>query len=317
MAEYRHLSIPDPEWKDFPINIPTGTRIEPITPWLRDKVPITHEAGLDIYEIDIKARDAHAICCRVYSKVHEQSAFPLLVYNHSGGYVKGSLETDDRCCRLLARELDVVVLSVEYRLAPENKFPKGFEDCFDVVRWCTSRQLDLGVDLNRGFILGGTSAGANIAAGIAHLARDEKLKPPITGLVLLAGSFCSHEAILERYEDRLLSIVELTDAPGLTLAQIDYFAREYGAPPTDPRYTTLLFDSHAGLAKKAYVSVCGWDPKRDDSFLFEQLLKEAGTETVLDVNPGLPHAFWTDCPELPVSIAWEKRLVEGVRWMLE
>jgi acetyl esterase/lipase len=77
-----------------------------------------------------------------------------------------------------------------------------------------------------------------------------------------------------------------------------------------------LLENHANLSQKAFFSVCGWDPRRDDGLLLEKLLKEEGTETKLDVNPGLPHGFWTTCPELPVSRNWEQKLVDGLRWIL-
>ncbi|KAI1038858.1 hypothetical protein LB503_007603 [Fusarium chuoi] len=145
---------------------------------------------------------------------------------HGGGYVTGGLETDDVTCRALALEILVVVASVEYRLAPEHKFPVGFEDSFDVVRWAASPegQTTLNTDLSKGFILGGTSAGANFTAGISHLARDEGLTPRITGVVFLAGSFCHPDVRPKKYLDRILSVDEIDDAPGLTRKSIDYFA---------------------------------------------------------------------------------------------
>jgi acetyl esterase/lipase len=103
----------------------------------RERLPITPEDGLRIFEIEIKAREGYQIRCRLYSQ-HDKTGLPLFIYMHGGGYVKGSLETDDRYCRILARELDVLILSIEYRLAPEYKFPIGFGDCFDVVKWVRS-----------------------------------------------------------------------------------------------------------------------------------------------------------------------------------
>ncbi len=90
---------------------------------------------------------------------------------------------------------------------------------------------------------------------------------------------------------------------------------KYGAPPTDKRLSSLLFDSHADIARKAYFSVCGWDPRRDESLLLEQLLREEGLGTKLDVYPGLPHGFWTTCPDLPESKRWLEKLLQGLAWM--
>lgn len=102
----------------------------------RDRLPITPEPGLLIEEFTISARDGYPIRLRHYRRTDSaDKALPMFVYIHGGGWVTGSLETDDPTCRRLARELELVVLNVEYRLAPEHKFPQGVEDCFDVVKW--------------------------------------------------------------------------------------------------------------------------------------------------------------------------------------
>jgi acetyl esterase/lipase len=105
----------------------------------RDHLPITPQANLNIEEFTVSARDGHLICVRAYSQT-DCTDLPLLIYLHGGGFVTGGLETDDDSCRALAAQIPLVVLNVEYRLAPENKFPVGFEDSFDVVRWVSYRQ---------------------------------------------------------------------------------------------------------------------------------------------------------------------------------
>lgn len=101
----------------------------------RDHLKITPDPDLTIYEINIPARDNHPICARVYKQSNLSNPLPLLIYLHGGGFVTGGLETDDASCRTLAKEIPLLILNVEYRLAPENPFPIGFEDSFDVVRW--------------------------------------------------------------------------------------------------------------------------------------------------------------------------------------
>lgn len=97
----------------------------------------------------------------------------------------------------------------------------------------------------------------------------------------------------------------------------DHIAGLYGAPPEDKRLSPLLFDSHADIAKKAYFAICGWDPRRDEAILLEQLLQEADLSTKSHVYSGLPHGFWTTCPDLPVSKKWLEDLLQGMRWLLE
>jgi len=124
--------------------------------------------------------------------------------------------------------------------------------------------------------------------------------PSLTSLLFLTSSFCHPDVRPAAYRDRIISVDEINAAPGLTRKSIDYFAAKYGAPPEDKRLSPLLFESHAGLAKKAIFYICGWDPRRDEALLFEQLLKKEYVDTKKYVYSGLPHGFWTTCPDLNV-----------------
>lgn len=102
----------------------------------RARDPIVPQDGLDIQEFEVPVRDGASIRLRSYRGTsHGDATLPLFLYMHGGGYVTGGLETDDSTCRVIALKLPILVVSVEYRLAPEHKFPVGFEDCFDIVRW--------------------------------------------------------------------------------------------------------------------------------------------------------------------------------------
>lgn len=117
----------------FPKNLPEGTTIRGMT---RERKPIVPQPGIDIIEFDVPLRDGANTTLRTYRQAASANRrLPALVYMHGGGFVTGSLETDDAPCRAIAEALDLVVVNVEYRLAPEYQFPVGFEDCFDVVRW--------------------------------------------------------------------------------------------------------------------------------------------------------------------------------------
>lgn len=286
----------------------------------RDTFPIEPEEGLDIFEIAVSAHtDNYQIPVRVYRPTRAgDTRLPVLVYIHGGGWVTGSLETDDHLCRNLARHLDIVVLNVAYRLAPEHPFPVGFEDSYDVVKWCATSvaQQKLKVDVRKGFLLGGTSAGGNFTAGIASFARDEKLQPPLTGLLMLAGNVTDSEVIPTEFKDRILSLEEITDSPGLSKAVMEHFAELYKADPGDKRRSPLLFDSYAGLATKAVVVVCGWDPRRDEMLVYEELLRKAGTSTKLKVYAGLSHGFWTVCRDLPTARQFDQDMLENIKFLL-
>jgi acetyl esterase/lipase len=92
---------------------------------------------------------------------------------------------------------------------------------------------------------------------------------------------------------------------------------EYGAPATDVRRSPLLFESHAGLVQRAVVYACGWDPRRDETLLVEEILRAEGVATKKYIYPGLPHGFWGTCPGLEESKGWKRDLLKGVRFLLE
>lgn len=115
----------------FPNNLPSNTQTYIMN---RDHNPIVPHPELTITEITLPVRDNTPITLRIYRPKCHKESLPLLVYMHPGGYVTGGLETDDATLRQIAL-LGLVVVSIQYRLAPDFKFPTGFEDCFDVVRW--------------------------------------------------------------------------------------------------------------------------------------------------------------------------------------
>ncbi|KAF2032908.1 alpha/beta-hydrolase [Setomelanomma holmii] len=308
VEEYRQYAIPN--------NLPPNTPIDRMT---RDRLPMATDPELDIHEIIVENQTT----VRIYRRKNAH-ALPLFVYMHGGGFVTGSLETDDKTCPGIAKQVDVCVLSIEYRLAPEHPFPTGFEDCWEVLAWIISEdgEATVDVDLERGFLVGGTSAGANLTAGLAH---QYKHCPPypkcpqITGLVFWAGSWCHPDVRPAHMRPDILSVDEIDDAPGLTRTSIEYFFQKYGASRDNVRYSPLLNDveSWQNVVRKAYFAICGWDPRRDEAILFAKMLTEQGLDMKDHIYAGLPHGFWTTCPNLPVSKDWEMNTIAAVKWMLK
>ncbi|KXT17282.1 hypothetical protein AC579_519 [Pseudocercospora musae] len=282
-------------------------------------LPIKPQDSLTIDELFDVQIDGEPIPLRRYRQTSLPEHSPLLLHMHGGGFVTGSLETDDYMCREIALGAPVVVVSIAYRLAPEHPFPTGFNDCLQVIRWAFpfEGQRVLGVDLRRGFLLGGESAGGNFTAGHAHAMLEQDRKPQLSGLLFKASSFCHPDVRPEQYRDRIASVDEVDDAPGLTVKSIKFFADKYGTPYDDRRYSPLLHPSRKGLAKKAFFQTCGWDSRRDEAILYRKFLQEEGIETREKIYKGLPHGFWTTCPDLPESKAAIQDTVDGVKWMLE
>jgi acetyl esterase len=228
-----------------------------------------------------------AIPARLYTPktLRERNGLaPCLVFFHGGGWVIGNLETHDVVCRKLASEGELRVISVDYRLAPEHKFPAAVDDSIIATRWIAANTKKLGIDASR-LIVGGDSAGGNLAAVVALDARDGN-GPEIAGQLLVypATEFARTHASHREPETSIL----------LTHSVIGWFANHYmgGADRTDWRASPARAKTLAGLPP-AYVLTAGADPLRDEGDEYAARLKEAGVPITYRHFPGQFHGFFT------------------------
>jgi acetyl esterase/lipase len=145
---------------------------------------------------------------------------------HGGGWVLGGLDSSELLCRVWAEDFHGVAVNVDYRLAPEFKFPLPVFDCYDAVRWTASHSEVHGGDLSKGFIVAGVSAGANMAVTVAHLARDEKMSPALTGCWLSIPSLLAPMVVPDRYKKDYLSREQNKNAPILNQGTLAFFRSE-------------------------------------------------------------------------------------------
>ncbi|KAL0578339.1 hypothetical protein V5O48_003653 [Marasmius crinis-equi] len=173
-------------------------------------------------------------------------------------------------------------------------------------------------DLSKGFLVGGVSAGGNLAAVLAHLARDdpEFNDTPLTGHFLEHPSLIRAGAYPEQFKSSLLSAERNIDDPILTPATRKALGDAYNPVPTDPKASPLLFPSHKGLPA-AYLQICGMDPVRDEAFLYEKILKAEGVPTKFDIYPGLPHGFVGVAPQITQGKKYIQDFGLGVGWLLK
>lgn len=185
-------------------------------------------AASDIEEADhdIPTRDGATIAVRTYCRRGTRGG-PVLVVLHGGGWILGGLDNEALLCRQFAEHLNGVAVNVDYRLAPEFKFPIPVYDSHDAVRWTASNPDVHGGDLSKGFIVAGVSAGANMAAAITHLARDEKMSPALTGCWLSIPSLLSPTVVPDKYKKDYLSREQNKNAPILNENAIALFRSEY------------------------------------------------------------------------------------------
>jgi acetyl esterase len=207
---------------------------------------------------------------------------PLLVYFHGGGWVYGDLDSHDATCRFLAERSRVRVLSVDYRLAPEDPFPAAYDDAVAAYRFVVEHAQDVGADPSR-LAVGGDSAGGNLAALVALVAAREGL-PLAFQLLVYPGTDASR-----RYESKRLFGKDLYLTESFMDQVMAWYVPER-ADRADPRVSPLLDDVPPGLAP-AYVATAGFDPLRDEGEAYARKLADAGVEVELHRFPDQIHGF--------------------------
>lgn len=217
---------------------------------------------------------------RLYDAQAERAPGPLLIFIHGGGWVIGDLETHEPFCIDLAIELDMPVVAIDYRLAPEHPFPAAFEDSLAAARWIASGPTELELQPTSLF-LAGDSAGGNLAAVVSATLRDEPAAVPIAGqwLIYPAVDPCVHYPSYDQFCEGHL----------LTKASMDWFEESYAGPKNDWRYSPLL----AGTANlpPTFVVTAALDPIRDQGRAYAARCTEAGVETIYLEVEGTIHGF--------------------------
>ncbi len=241
---------------------------------LSPKAPGIAEVRLHVFD--------SAVAVRSYRPVLDET-LPALVFFHGGGWAIGDLDTHDVLCRQLALGARCAVFSVDYRLAPEHPFPAAVEDCFSATQFVFRHAQALQVQAER-IAVGGDSAGGNLAAVVALMARDQG-GPPLACQLLIypaTDQRCQHASHERNGEGYLL-----------TKDSIRYFRAAYlpqEKDRTDWRASPLLAQSHAGLPP-AFVLTAGYDPLVDEGRAYAQRLAKAGVEVSYREHADMVHGF--------------------------
>ena len=223
---------------------------------------------------------AGEIGLRVFDARETREAGPLLLFLHGGGFVFGDLDTHEPFCAEMARELDMPVLAVDYRLAPENPWPAGVEDAVAAARWAAESPEALGRDVT-GLVLCGDSAGGNFAIIVSLALRDSPARVPVLAQWPIypaadpGKGYPSKEDFGEGYM--------------LTRLSMDWFEDCYQADPKDWRYSPLV-KSQQGMPPTLVVTA-SLDPIRDQGRAYAAACVEAGVETVYREAQGTIHGF--------------------------
>jgi acetyl esterase len=222
------------------------------------------------------------ISIRIYTPAGD-GPFPLLVFFHGGGWVVCNLDTHDNVCRNLANGAGCVVVSVDYRLAPEHKFPAAPEDCYAATQWIAENAARLNGDAAR-IVVGGDSAGGNLAAVVALMARDREGPALIFQLLIYPVTDATGSSP---------SMIENAEGYGLSREDMIWFANHYlnsKDEQKNPLVSPLLAQNLSDLPP-ALIITAEYDPLRDEGELYGQRLKDAGVPVTITRYNGTIHGF--------------------------
>ena len=230
----------------------------------------------------------HDIPIRIYLPEGE-GPFGVTMFFHGGGFVSGSLDSHDQMCRELATEASVAVVAVDYRLAPDHPFPAAVEDAYAATEWTAENAGEFGGDPDR-LAVTGDSAGGNLAAAVAHMARDRD-GPELAYQALLYPTV-SPDADWD-------SVEENGEGYFITAEDLEWFSEQYfedDADRQDPYAAPLLADDFEGLPP-ATVVTGGFDPLRDEGVAYAERLEEAGVDVTHRHYDDAIHAFVQLAPD--------------------
>jgi acetyl esterase len=228
---------------------------------------------------------AGSLPVRVYHPEPGKS-LPLVVYYHGGGWVIGDLELVDKPCRALANASRCVVASVNYRLSPETKFPGPAEDCYAATKWLAEHARDIGAD--QGFVaVAGDSAGGNLAAAVALMARDR-------GGLKISYQLLIYPVTAPARATPFASYRENGEGYLLTKGSMEWFWDHYLVTPDDAKnpYAAPLNASTLGDLPPAMVITAEFDPLRDEGQAYARRLQDAGVKVKASYYDGMIHGFF-------------------------
>ncbi len=219
---------------------------------------------------------------RIYTP-HGNGPFPILLFFHTGGWMVGDLDTQDPMCRRLTNMAGCIVVSVDYRLAPEHPFPAAPDDCYAATQWVATHALAFQGDPTR-IAVGGDSAGGNLATVVALMARDQGGPSLLFQLMLFPST---------DFRLNTASMEECAEGYNVTKAQMIWIRRTYLPNPQDwthPLASPMLAQNLAGLPP-ALIITAEYDPLRDEGEAYGKRLQKAGVQTKISRYAGMIHDF--------------------------
>ena len=233
-------------------------------------------------------------------------ALPLVLFAHGGGFVSGTLDTHDVLVRAIANGAGALVLSVDYRLAPEHPYPAGVEDLYTALVWAAAHAEEIGADPSR-IALAGDSAGGNLAAAVTMLARDR-------GGPVIVAQWLMYATLSNKMDTGSWDEWGDTRFPTKSInAMVTAAYVPKGMSVTDPAVAPL-WGTHHDLPP-ALLQVGSMDPLRDENIAYAEALNGTGGEAMVTVSPGDGHGFLQFFKERRGNPGGEQALQEGLRFL--
>jgi acetyl esterase len=241
---------------------------------------------------------------RIYTP-NGSGPFPLMVFFHGSGFVVCNLDTHDGTCRNLCSAAGCVVVSVDYRLAPENKFPAGVEDCYEATKWAAAHARELNADGSR-IVIAGDSAGGNLVAVVALMIRDQG-GPALRGQLMIYP-------VTDYYKPGHPSYVDNAEGYGLTAAGMRWFWGHYlnHEAEADNAYVSPLRAANLRGLPAALIITAEYDVLRDEGERYGKRLAEAGVPTKVTRYDGMHHGFFQMYGLVDTA---KKALEEAAAWL--
>lgn len=267
------------------------------------------EPGVTISDSTIPAEDGYRIPIRIYRPEFQNPKAPLMVYYHQGGGVVGTLDWPNAICSMISRTAGCPIISVDYRLAPEHKFPTGLEDCIAAYEWGLRNAESLGAPSGMASI-GGDSMGGNFSAIIAQEMRRQQKPAPELQLLIYPATDIVTEYPSQKEHGQTFT---------LTTETMDWFMKEYlpeGVDHKDLRISPAQEVDFSGLPR-AIVITAGFDPLVDEGDAYARKLSDAGVEVMHKRYDRLAHGFTAFTRASPAADAACREIAEMVHKMYQ
>jgi acetyl esterase len=273
--------------------------------------PTVVDDSLALTDEIIVGPDANPLPLRIYRPKSNSDSLPVLLWIHGGGYILGSIDDNDDLCMRFVKEAGCVVVSVDYRLAPEHPYPAPIEDCYSALKWIADHAEQLNIDSNR-IGVAGASAGGGLTAALTLLARDRQypsisFQMPLYPMIDDRNNTPSTNEVKEGFVWN-----QKTNEAGWKMYLGEIYGTDnipaYAAPAREDDYSNLPY---------TYTCVGQLDPFRDETLTYVTKLAQAGVDVEFHLYPGAYHGFEIFNPNADVSIRVMNEYIQAVKYGFE